>query len=226
MGTTKYAVLESFLTAGEEQSIVNEVLACHRTHCRDPSDLIVDAYRTNSMKLELGIGCGGDVASALEISTSVARRAFRQASQLMPMHKDAIERLIDPNTPLTGLSLLYGPSSSMTPHYDSPTQPGQREEWLCMMTMGLPCVFRLDDLTIELKSRDALVMDSKATLHGVEKISESEDGDLCSRIGLPTNCRLGVLLWQGRSPTLSSEHTRDFPVVDGLESMFAESEDT
>ena len=128
-----------------------------------------------------------------------------------------------PQTPpkLTGLSLLYGPKAMMNPHYDSSTQPGQREEWLVMFTIGSDVLFRCNDSVIALSSGDALVMDSMSVLHGVEGIrkkmvqnpmdlctSETKDNsqfpreniDAALHYGLPVEgSRLGVLLWQGRT---------------------------
>jgi hypothetical protein len=221
MKKQQYIVLRSFLSAEEEKSIVDEVLSCHRMNSGE--DLVVDANRQNSLKLDLGIGCGGDVSSRLKTSTSQARRAFKQASTLLPTTTQAFERFCLPTTRITGLSLIYSLDSFMSPHYDSPTQAGQREEWLCMFTFGLPCLFQLDDRTVQLNSGDAVVMDSMATLHGVDSIVDLKDGDnQCKRIGLPSKCRLGVLFWVGRNSDHTETDYRNVPVVDGLESMFGD----
>jgi hypothetical protein len=104
------------------------------------------------------------------------------------------------NGPLSGLSLLYGVDAAMLPHYDSPTQPGQREEWLCMMSFGNTMIFRCDDDTLMIQSGDVIVMDAMATLHGVERVVLDDNmPPMCSLIGLPIpQVRLGILLWQGR----------------------------
>ena len=206
--------------------MAKEVLDCHRrsSHHHADDHLDIDPKRTNSLTMELGIACGEDLGEILKFSVDTCRRAFEQASHNLPSSA-SLQRLCQLDTALTGLSLLYGPSSYMSPHYDSPTQPGQREEWLCMFTMGLPCVFRLDDKTVEMKSGDALVMDSMAVLHGVERIAEdSLDGAICSRLGLPTKCRLGLLFWQGRSVTMDAHSSSEIPIIDGLTTMFADAE--
>lgn len=217
----RYMVLESFLSLDEQRAIVGEVLTCHQLHGQDGEGLKLDLGQSTSMKMELGIGCGEDLSSKLKVSVHASRRAFQVASEnFLPM-TSALRTLSDPTTPMTGLSLLYNPSASMSAHYDSPTQPGRMEEWLCSFTLGMPCLFRLNECVIALKSGDALVMDSMAVLHGVERILESRGDDICSQVGLPVEGRLGVLLWHGR---LSVDTYSDIPVVEGLSDMFANSD--
>ena len=108
-----------------------------------------------------------------------------------------------PPPPLTGLALLYGPSGSMPPHFDSPTQPGRAEEWLTMFRVGCDVLFRLGDEVLIVGDGDAVVMDSMSVLHGVESVvaplrtskivgeegkeeeEEEEEEDLAIRAGLP-----------------------------------------
>jgi hypothetical protein len=146
------------------------------------------------------------------------------------------------NTPLTGLSLLYGPLASMPAHYDSPTQPGQREEWLAMISIGSSIIFRCNDELIRLDSGDVIVMDSMATLHGVERVLVSttdESGGWNhvnhTELGLPTPCRLGLLFWQGRptdekASAFSShdeeEVTPSECLLDGVGDLFADESDS
>ena len=145
---------------------------------------------------------------------------------------------------LTGIALLYGPSAKMVAHYDSPTQPGRRREWIASVTVGSSVRFRLGNETAVLaharpamrcrtstkylviaafrwmfmhyfercgpnilisgsgnawsrRHGDALVMDSMATLHGVEAVLAPREGerDSAAEVGLPPGSRLGVLLW-------------------------------
>jgi hypothetical protein len=90
----------------------------------------------------------------------------------------------------------------MKPHYDSPTQPNQREEWLIMFTLGNDVLFQLDDRQLCLSSGDALVMDSMNVLHGVVSIlpPKLEEVDPAVTLGLSPRTRLGILLWQSSPP--------------------------
>jgi hypothetical protein len=154
-------------------------------------------------------------------------------------------------TPLTGLSLLYGPLASMSAHYDSPTQPGQREEWLAMMSIGSSIIFRCNDELIQLDSGDVVVMDSMATLHGVERVlavgvstGEGMNDDVgdsnratnninYAELGLQTPCRLGLLFWRGRPkdkaaltlPSQDEELTPGESLLDGVGDLFADESD-
>jgi hypothetical protein len=179
--------------------------------------------RETGLPLNLGIsGCGGSLAEILSQSALVARRAFAAA------HADlgvpALHNLANPATSLTGLALLYGPRGSMKAHFDSPTQPGQRNEWLANISLGLPVDFVCNTDIVRLYSGDVLVMDSMAVLHGVKQIvmtdeaHQSDSGtqtdnnplhhDFCNRIGLPGPFRLGILFWQGRdvAPEYAAQH--------------------
>jgi hypothetical protein len=225
MKEKRYIILESFLSPDDERSIIQEVLERHRQSRPVANDLMMDlTSMKNSLKLELGIACGEDLSPILTVSTAICRRAFKDAAQYLPW-AHSLKLLSERDTPLTGLSLLYGPQSSMSPHYDSPTQPGQKEEWLCMFTFGSSLLFRLDDETVKMKSGDALVMDSMSVLHGVERILAASVDDLCSKIGLPTACRLGLLFWHGRCATVDASDLNDIPVIDGLAAMYADAEE-
>jgi hypothetical protein len=125
--------------------------------------------------------------------------------------------------PLSGLSLLYGVGASMPSHYDSPTRPGQREEWLAMITLGNSVVFRCNSEVLTLHSGDVLVMDSMAVLHGVERIiPDASENPIRPRIGLLNiQARLGILFWQGKEtlkpiPSARSEDGVDILRIDGL----------
>jgi hypothetical protein len=152
------------------------------------------------LKLNLGISCGGDLSCIIPNAVAVARKAFQQASNIAKSTNTAQMLRTISNGPLSGLSLLYGVDAAMLPHYDSPTQPGQREEWLCMMSFGNTMIFRCDDETITIYSGDVLVMDAMATLHGVDRILQDDNlPPICSHIGFQIpQVRLGILFWQGR----------------------------
>ena len=96
---------------------------------------------TSSLKFRLGIDCGESLEGCLPLATELSRKAFLRASEQMGGCKTLDD--LGADAPLTGLVLLYGPKGSMSPHYDSPTQPGQRQEWLAMMTVGNPVDFCL-----------------------------------------------------------------------------------
>ena len=213
-----FVVFRSFLSVEEQRELVREALDCHHRNSSN-SDWRDLQTSKSSRKLALGISTGGDVTSTLAFATSVARKAFRKAFEQKPL--EALKVVCREDTPLTGLALLYGPNASMPAHYDSPTQPGQREEWLAMATVGSTVSFRCNDDVLELKSGDVLVMDSMAVLHGVEGV-DCEDGNY-QEVGLPIPSRLGTLFWQGRM-----DSNENFPVatevIDGFGKLFDESD--
>jgi hypothetical protein len=246
----RYAIFRSFVDVEQQKLLVQESLQCHLKNSTDkdklqqdsssdgtlsPTDLNWNHMETSSTSetFQLGVRCGGDLTSTLPLAVAVARRAFQQALQQTPQLGDvssipALETLSQPNIPLAGLVLLYGLQASMPPHYDSPTQPGQREEWLVMMTMGNDVRFRCNDDVVQLQSGDVLVMDSMAVLHGVESIVDVDNGggrDDKSELGLPISSRLGILFWQGQSP-VDKVDSASFSVVEGVGNLFPDSDDS
>lgn len=204
----KFFVLRSFVGPDETQRLIaDEALKCHyrneELNGNKTSPGLITNYTSSSktsLKLNLGISCGGDLSNNIPNAVTTARRAFEHASSIATNKSTAKMLQTISNGLLSGLSLLYGVHAAMLPHCDSPTQPGQREEWLCMMSLGNTMIFRCDDETIAIQSGDVIVMDAMATLHGVERIVPDDSiPPICSRIGLPIpQVRLGVLLWQGR----------------------------
>jgi hypothetical protein len=241
----RYAIFRSFVGVEEQQLLVRESLQCHLKNSstginQQDSDGTLQPTKTDwnhmetsstSHTFQLGVRCGGDLTSTLPVAVEVARRAFRQAMQHKPQlgtltSIPALETLSQPNVPLAGLVLLYGLQASMPPHYDSPTQPGQREEWLVMMTMGNDVRFRCNDDIVKLQSGDVLVMDSMAVLHGVESIVDNKNkGCEEEDLGLPISSRLGILFWQGQSPIDNVDST-SISVVEGVGSLFPDSDDS
>lgn len=117
----------------------------------------------------------------------------------------------------------------MLPHYDAPTQPGQQEEWLCMMTMGANVDFVLDDVVVTMQSGDCLVMDSMAIQHGVKciapsSIGQDQGGGLPIMNILPVKgSRLGILVWQGRTLLpVSNDSNQSEAQVEGMDLLFGE----
>jgi hypothetical protein len=115
----------------------------------------------------------------------------------------------------------------MKPHYDSATQPNQKEEWLCILSLGLTAVFRCDNEVLHLESGDALVMDSMAVLHGVERVLL--DPEVCEeaswrKAGLPFPSRLGLVVWQGRASTSAAgsygERQIANAMLEGMDALF------
>jgi hypothetical protein len=227
----RYVIFRSFLNVEEQKLLVREALQCHlknSTVQQDtssnastpiPTDWSLLETSSTSQTIQLGIRCGGDLTSTLPVAVAVARRAFRQAALEQPQLAScipALETLSQPNVPLAGLVLLYGLKASMPP------QPGQREEWLVMMTMGRDVRFRCNDEIVQLQSGDVLVMDSMAVLHGVESIVDSQECD--EDLGLPISSRLGILFWQGQSPVDKVDST-SFSVVDGVGALFPDSDE-
>jgi hypothetical protein len=226
-----FFVRRSFVESEETQRLlVEEALMCH---ARNEAVNVDENFATlrqwtasskSSFKLNLGISCGGDLTNILPRAVTLARSAFQQVSldvSATIATAKALQSIAE--GPLSGLSLLYGTEAAMPPHYDSPTQQGHRKEWLVMMTFGNTILFRCNKEIISLKSGDALVMDSMAVLHGVEKIVvETDDPPICSRIHLPdSQLRLGILFWQGiqtpvHMPRLCSDALVDFEGMEGL----------
>ena len=212
----RYLVLPSFLTHHAQIDLKEEVLQCHFKS----TDSFQAAHATASIRIHLGISCGASVDHTLPLASQYARRAFATARETFPCDDDAVLQLLATSSPLTGLALLYGPNAKMTPHFDSPTQPGQRHEWLVMFTVGKAVDFMCHNEIITLTSGDALVMDSMAVLHGVTAIRQDD----CT-VSLPVEgSRLGVLLWQARQATTSKceprNITADTDCMQGVNFLF------
>lgn len=227
-------VLSSFLTLEEQQDLVQEVLQAHRLSSTESlsSSFQESSTSSQSIKLNLGIACGGDLSFVTPTAVGISRRVFRGAfarpddgwGSMGPPRPQALQILSCPGTPLTGTALLYGPNASMPAHYDSPTQPLQREEWLCILSVGLTAVFRCNNDRVELRSGDVLVMDSMAVLHGVEEIlqpKECDDDDIWERVGLPWPSRLGIIMWHGKLASSASDAVAvDIMAFEGMATMF------
>ena len=220
-GTKKYVVLESFLSVPEQQQVVSEVLECHSQLSSSSIEWESITSSTSSLPLQLGISCGGDLSAKLPMSLTLARRAFLVSRDAL--HRQGAILHDDERTPLTGLALMYGPHARMKAHYDSPTQPSKREEWLCIMTVGATVQFRANHEILSLHSGDVLIMDSMAVLHGVEGIV-NDDSSLQS-LGLPhSNTRLGVLFWQAAVATAAASKADDASCTRQSEEMALEAE--
>jgi hypothetical protein len=220
----KFFVFRSFIGHVESQRIiVEEALSCHSRNEKligsNESDVInahAISSSNSSLKLNLGISCGSDLSNIIPNAVDVARKSFRKASRIAKSTSTANTLRTISTGPLSGLSLLYGLNAAMLPHYDSPTQPGQHEEWLCMMSFGNTMLFRCDNEVITIQSGDVLVMDAMATLHGVDGILHDDDEPpICSSIGFTIpQVRLGILLWQGR---LVRECNNDVTACDDID---------
>ena len=190
---------------------------------------------TASIPLNMGLNCTGGPFVDMEPAVRYSKRAFGEASRYFASigQKEvsgAIYRLCNDEVELTGISLLYGPKGKMLAHYDSPTQPGRRDEWLVGFTVGADTDFRCNDKIIRLTSGDALVMDSMAVLHGVESIDNGFES-VCrsSKYELPfPGSRLGVLLWQSAQtiPNVSKNKVSSDIKHEGLKNLFATDTDS
>ena len=222
MANQRHVVLRGFLTETEQQELVKESIACHVRNEDKATDWDGVATSTSSLKFRLGIDCGESLEGCLPLATELSRKAFLRASEQMGGCKTLDD--LGADAPLTGLVLLYGPKGSMSPHYDSPTQPGQRQEWLAMMTVGNPVDFVCNDQVLTLQSGDALVMDSMAVLHGVKAILPISGETARHKLPIEGS-RLGVLLWQGKS--IVGETSASIPTLEGgLENLFGDDEDS
>lgn len=224
----KFFVFRSLVDSEEDQKgLVEEALFCHSQNQGGSQDVMremqLSSTSQTSLKLNLGIPCGGALTNILPKSVAVARQALHIASRQVPAASSKSLHMLA-HGPLSGLSLLYGVDASMPSHYDSPTQPGQREEWLAMITLGNSVAFRCNNEILILHSGDVLVMDSMAVLHGVERIvADDNENPICSRIGMPfLQARLGILLWQGKEMQNSIPSTRSHDGIDvfGIDCLF------
>jgi hypothetical protein len=207
----RYLTLRSYLTVEEQNAVQEEVLSCHAHHSSHSSSFESLASSTHSLKLALNVGCGASLKDRLPLAVQLCRRAFGQVQDILQEASLAPLCVDDRNTeppPLSGLALLYGPNGKMPAHYDSPTQHGQRHEWLAMLTIGNAIDFSCNDEIITLQSGDALVMDSMAVLHGVKGIV-ADDGD-ASSVTPQTNplpvlgSRLGILMWEAAATSYNT----------------------
>jgi alkylated DNA repair dioxygenase AlkB len=242
----KYVILKSFLSLEEQHTLCQEALECHFQHSSEQITIQQPPLLgTASKNLDLGITCGQNVQQNLPFATACIQRAFAEACDFFHEDDDILSVLhklsnsssssnTTATTPLTGLVLLYGPNSFMKAHYDSPTQPGQKNEWLACLSLGETCNFRCNHDILLLESGDALVMDSMSTLHGVEGIvlSAKEPSFKC---GLPASCRMGILMWQAKAaPPLSNNPNdnnnnnnnddKSIELVDGVGNLFLDSD--
>ena len=222
MSTGRFVVLRNFLSAPE-------LLAIVRSMPPTPPGSEAKLLSSSSVSLDLGLQYTGAPLNN-PIVTELAARAFVAAGEALAADgRDEMAREVaEPSTEqLTGIALLYGPAARMTAHYDSPTQPGRRREWLAMLTAGNAVRFRLGNSTEVLRSGDALVMDAMATLHGVEAIlppRSRDDDDLgagmmvdpAEHLGLPAGSRLGVLLWTA-APDPRAKGIAGDGAVDGID---------
>jgi hypothetical protein len=217
----QFFVFRSFVEKNLQRELVNEALKCHARNSDDGAlHQKVEASFSESNaseKLNLGISCGGDLSWNLPKAATVARKALG-CTRHSTTNK-YLSKICEESTPLTGIALLYGQNASMPAHYDSPTQPGQREEWLVMITLGLTVEFRCNTETLMLKSGDVIVMDSMAVLHGVVRIEPGSNA--CEQLGLPVQSRLGILFWHGREQACATGSPGRAD-VGGIDSLFFE----
>ena len=226
IGRDRFVVYRQLVSLEEQRNIVEESIKSHQMFSQnnDHEDewALMQESKT-SIKLETGIGCGGNLSGVLSQAVSVARTAFRRASMTDFTDNSPLITMSDENTPVTGVALLYGLKASMLPHYDSPTQPGQQEEWLSMTTIGQSVFFRCNSDTLHLESGDVLVMDSMSVLHGVDRVAV-ECKHNHEELGLPCPSRLGVLVWQGRDKDANCHgliaETETLDHVEELASLF------
>ena len=227
----RYMMLKQYLTLEDQQAICQEALACHNQH-RGPYDKEIQTAKVlleeASLKLALNLECGGDIGPRLPMAVSklkpafdCANRAFSSSNNGNPSEPSVLDHLSQASTSLTGLALLYGPNAYMKPHYDSPTQPGRQSEWLVCASLGATAIFRCNDEQLVLESGDALVLDSMAVLHGIEGIVR--DDNVASAIGLPPHSRLGILMWQAKTP-VTMPFIFDDTNLDGVDSLFSDGD--
>ena len=227
----RFLILPSFLSIDEQKLLASSAIKAHRSHtkaanatnndssntkCSCFDEIVLDSneplHASSSKSLNLGLKYCGSPLTSLPAAVQFSYRAFQTAAhvygQRHPQYvsiSNTLQNLANSNqSKLTGIALLYGPSATMKPHYDSPTQPNQREEWLIMFTLGNDVLFQLNDRQLCLSSGDALVMDSMNVLHGVVSIlpPKLEEVDPAVALGLSPGTRLGLLLWQASPPRL------------------------
>lgn len=232
--TKRFMIYPKFLSQQTQLELIQEVFARHASNSTTGTATNIHttgSTSTVSQTMSLGISCGASLDTILPLAVQQSRLLFsRAALESSHSHQPSSERILvhlaSNNTTLTGIALLYGPNAIMLPHYDAPTQHGQKEEWLCMMTMGSNVDFILDDAVITMKAGDCLVMDSMSTKHGVQRIWSDDDDNV--PLVLPIQgSRLGILLWEGKNNTDNTTvttGTKSQPEaqVDGIDLLFGD----
>jgi hypothetical protein len=201
---------DSTTTTTTTSSLSDEILL-------DINESLHESSSSSSQSLNLGLKYCGSPLTALPAAVELSYRAFQTAARVFAQQRQAHSVSISNSlsklyqSKLTGIALLYGPRATMNAHYDSPTQPNQREEWLIMFTLGNDVLFQLNDRQICLSSGDALVMDAMNVLHGVVTIlpPQLEEVDPAVALGLSPKTRLGILLWQSSPPRLTSNENKN-----------------
>ena len=231
-----FVVLRSHLFIEEQRRLVESTFQVHYENSIDVKNEAAlikkfDLCKGASISLNLGLKhCGAPLIQQTPYAAQLARNAFAVAAEHFASkknesvqdcsaipHINALRRLAQESTSLTGIALLYGPCASMLPHYDSPTQPKQKHEWLVMFSCGHDVVYQLNNHKLTISSGDVVVMDAMNVLHAVLKVQPPSNelntqSDVNDLIGLPVqNSRLGILLWQAAEshPDNSSVRRKD-----------------
>lgn len=116
--------------------------------------------------------------------------------ELIKKAKEFVSKIVDYKLPfdkLDGVSLLYGINAMMEQHTDSLSRPQiTNEEWTFTMNIGCDICFRLNGKNIIAHSGDIIIIDSKAVMHGVDKIIPNT----CPKDIPLSNARFGVVIWE------------------------------
>ena len=177
MSVQRFAILRGFLSEGEQVELAENLLPnARQEEVREGLSMGSKASIGLDLGLEYHMGPWKN-----ELVVALARRAFARAVKKFEMKEMGMElsrqaRMLEERE-LTGIALVYGPLARMVAHHDSASRPGQRHEWLAMITLGNAVRFRLGDEARVLFSGDALVMDAMATLHGVDGVLSPEEAE-------------------------------------------------
>ena len=116
--------------------------------------------------------------------------------ELIKKAKEFVSKIVDYDLPfdkLDGVSLLYGINATMEQHTDSLSRPDiTNEEWTFTVNIGCDICFKLNGKNVIAHSGDIIVIDSRAVMHGVDKIIPNT----CPKDIPLTNARFGVIVWE------------------------------
>ena len=116
--------------------------------------------------------------------------------EIISKAKQFISKIVDYDLPfhkLDGVALLYGINAKMEQHTDSLSRPDiTNEEWTFTINIGCDIQFTLNGKTVTAHSGDVLIMDSRAVMHGVERIIPKT----CPLFLPLQNARFGIVCWE------------------------------
>lgn len=179
----------------------------------------------NTSKTALGLDMqpANQPACTEPLLVDLAQFVFEQACKVTAYLGDGAKALQHKRHTWTALGWLYGPCSTMKPHFDSPTFEASEHEWLVSFNVGLSLEFSADDQVLVLQSGDVLLMDTLAVKHGVKRVIPGTAPPDCPL----KDARLGIMLWESYNPDLGERKSiaqSAETAVEGLQGLFLDSD--